>query len=92
MKIMEILKKTQDELIDYVCKELKANRYKKIKRTKDYVYAKGNIPVLLVAHLDIVHREAPNLILHDTKNQMLWSPTGIGGDDRCRSICNIKYH
>lgn len=47
-----------------------------------FLYAKGSIPVLLVAHMDTVHKEAPITI---NKNAKGWisSPQGIGGDDRC---------
>lgn len=83
MKIIEILKKTQDELLTYTSKELMKCGYKKITSKDSFIYAEGNIPVLLVAHLDIVHRSTPKTILYDKQLQMLWSPTGIGGDDRC---------
>ena len=48
-----------------------------------YVYAQGTFPVLLVAHLDTVHKCLPNVILYDKKSNSLSSPQGIGGDDRC---------
>lgn len=83
MNIIEILKKTQEELKEYTCTKLRRNGYRKIVVKEDFVYAKGDIPVLLVAHLDIVHKAPPTTILYDTRKQMLWSPTGIGGDDRC---------
>lgn len=46
-----------------------------------YLYAKGTVPVLLVAHLDTVHRSLPNKIKCD--NGKLSCAEGIGGDDRC---------
>jgi hypothetical protein len=50
-----------------------------------YLYAQGDIPVLLVAHLDTVHKIKPKLdnIFHDQKKHRMWSPLGIGADDRC---------
>ena len=50
--------------------------------TPSYIYAKGNIPVLLVSHLDTVHKNLPKEIFHDTFKNVLWSPQGIGADDR----------
>jgi hypothetical protein len=46
-----------------------------------YVFAQGEFPVLLVAHLDTVHKHLPKQILD--KNGKLSSSNGIGGDDRC---------
>lgn len=47
-----------------------------------YLYAEGTIPVLLVAHLDTVHKELPRTILYDKESKIISSPEGIGGDDR----------
>lgn len=57
-----------------------------------YLYAKGTMPVLLVAHLDTVHRELCTHINYEfikTSEGLvtsLTSPEGIGGDDRCGVI------
>ena len=50
-----------------------------------YLYAKGDINVCLIAHLDTVHRFEPKLetIYYDQEKHVMWSPNGIGGDDRC---------
>ena len=77
-----ILQKTQKEL-----KELLFNYLTKKDYTPTdgdgYLYAKGDIPILLVAHLDTVHREIPKDVFFDEEQMVMWSPTGIGGDDRC---------
>lgn len=85
LEIENILRLTQEELLDFNYNELLKRNYKDkdITYTEDYVYAKGNIPVLLVAHCDIVHKQIPTTIVYDKEKQILWSPTGIGGDDRC---------
>lgn len=46
-----------------------------------FLYAKGDVPVLLVAHMDTVHKEQCKDI--NNNNGKLSSPQGIGGDDRC---------
>ena len=46
-----------------------------------FLYYKGNHPVLLVAHMDTVHKEKCKLIKYS--KGLLSSPQGIGGDDRC---------
>lgn len=50
--------------------------------TVDYIYAVGDIPVGLVAHLDTVHFYPPKEIFHDVEKQVLWTPEGLGADDR----------
>lgn len=46
-----------------------------------FLYAKGDVPVLLVAHMDTVHEaKCTEVIITDGK---ISSPQGIGGDDRC---------
>lgn len=82
MTLIEILKQTQTELIKSVVEFLKGKDYEMI-ATDKYVFAKGSIPVMLVAHLDTVHTTKPIDVYYDKKQQVLWSPEGIGGDDRC---------
>lgn len=63
------------------CKDgLEAMGYKTVS-DDGYVYGKGDLPVLLVAHLDTVHEKCPKDFVY--KDHFLWSPQGIGGDDRC---------
>jgi len=50
--------------------------------TPQYLYALGDIPVALVAHLDTVHPFAPYEIFRDSEKGVIWSPEGIGADDR----------
>lgn len=50
---------------------------------KAYVLVPGNAPVMLVAHLDTVHKEQVKIICKSEHGRILMSPQGIGGDDRC---------
>ena len=92
LNIENILRLTQEQLLEFCYNKLIERNYKEkeIIATEDYIYAKGNIPILLVAHCDIVHKQAPELIVHDRKQRILWSPTGIGGDDRCGVYALLK--
>ena len=49
---------------------------------KGFLYAPGELPVLLVAHLDTVHAELPKIICYSKDGRYMMSPQGIGGDDR----------
>jgi len=65
--------------------ELLINRYypkDHIIATQDFIYAWGDIPIGLVAHLDTVHRQVPREIFRDQEQHVIWSPQGIGADDR----------
>ena len=65
--------------------------YNKVTYTKDYVYAIGDIPITLVAHVDTVFKERPEDIFYDRVENVLWSPQGLGADDRAGvfAIINI---
>ena len=76
-----LLRMTQAELKDYLDSVLAASKYTEIKNEDGFLYAKGETPILLVAHLDTVHKAKPTQI-NQTGN-LLSSPQGIGGDDRC---------
>ncbi len=58
--------------------------YKSKKMVQDdkFLYAPGDIPVLVIAHLDTVHHGYPGDIYYDAYHQIVWSPTGLGADDR----------
>lgn len=80
-KFISICKKSQAELKEYLFQFLKLNGYDPIKGD-GYLYAKGtNVPVLLTAHLDTVHVERVETVIQC--GDVLSSPQGIGGDDRC---------
>ncbi|MDD3123211.1 MAG: hypothetical protein PHC62_06860 [Candidatus Izemoplasmatales bacterium] len=51
--------------------------------TDEFILAKGNIPVTLIAHLDTVHKRSnQGCLYHDSKKNVVWSPNGLGADDR----------
>ena len=58
------------------------SKYKDVIETDDYLLAKGNIPIALVAHMDTVFAKPPVDVFYDTKKNVIWSPQGLGADDR----------
>lgn len=81
MKSFEsICKMTQPEIKKYMSKYLVSNNYEVVNKD-GFLYAKGDVPVLLVAHMDTVHKELCKTIIND--GGKMSSPQGIGGDDRC---------
>ena len=49
---------------------------------KEYVIALGTTPIGLVAHMDTVHTNQPVNIFFDEQEEVMWSPQGLGADDR----------
>lgn len=78
----KICKMSQKELKAHVAREL-VKTHEKVYMGDGYVYAQGKFPVLLVAHLDTVHKKLPTFVLYDKETDSCSSPNGIGGDDRC---------
>ena len=56
--------------------------YSSVVETKDYIYAEGTIPIALVAHMDTVFKKQPEQIYFDQVHNVMWSPQGLGADDR----------
>lgn len=84
MDIQEILRLSQDELYKYVCSFMDECQIPfEHSPNRKWIFARGSAPVLLVAHLDTVHQRPPRTFLRDKEQTLLWSPEGIGGDDRC---------
>lgn len=79
-KLSTIYRMEQPILKEYVTIELKRTYGDAIIKDDGFVFAKGTLPILLVAHMDTVHKESVKAILSDGH---VWSsPQGIGGDDR----------
>lgn len=77
----------QGILKEHLIDELLKAGYPEVFAGDGYVYAKGEIPVLLTAHMDTVHakRVKDFYEYYDKKDKrhIISSPQGIGGDDRC---------
>ena len=84
---IKIFKMTQEELKEYLYGRLTAVYGEKYVVKEDgFLYAKGTHPVLLVAHMDTVHRQTPKEIFINLEQTKILSSEGIGGDDRCGVI------
>lgn len=71
---------TQKKLLSLLCKE-----YENIPTVigEKFMLVSGEAPILLVAHLDTVHHDSVKHICETENGNILMSPQGIGGDDRC---------
>lgn len=89
------MKHTLDELLKTTHKQLKTVVKKRLVKCgyevvsdDGYLYAEGNIPILLCVHLDTVFRTPPEIIIKS--ENIIYSPQGIGGDDRCGVYIALK--
>lgn len=58
----------------------------------NYILVPGQAPVMLLAHLDTVHKEPVKTICKSDNGGILMSPQGIGGDDRCGVYALVTAH
>ena len=90
MKILEdFLRPTQKQLFKRLCKHFKG---KTLISKGNFILVKGVAPVMLVAHLDTVHEEPVHDICISADGNILMSPQGIGGDDRCGCFALVKIY
>lgn len=90
----EIVRESQRNLKNLLISELARMGYKpQIKQ--GFLYAKGRSPILLVAHLDTVHKELVKAICYSADGNIVMSQEGVGDDDRCgvyMTLQIIKKH
>lgn len=79
-KIEEYILPTQKKLFKMLCRDYQG---KALKCKDNFILVKGDAPIMLVAHLDTVHAEPVKEICASADGNILMSPQGIGGDDRC---------
>ena len=88
MKIEEFLPPTQEELF----KKLSGMYTEAVGIDGSFILVKGESPIMLVAHLDTVHKEPVRDICTSSDGNILMSPQGIGGDDRCGVYALVKTY
>ena len=66
------------------------SKYNNIITTPSYIVAIGNIPVALVAHADTVFKTPPKEFYYDKDKNVMWSPDGLGADDRAGIFAIMK--
>ena len=90
MKDLEdFLRRTQKQLFKRLCKKFKG---KTLISKGNFILVRGQAPVMLVAHLDTVHAETVREICKTADGNILMSPQGIGGDDRCGCFALVKIY
>lgn len=87
-RFTKLLKMSQTEIKSYLKSYLLSVGYKKVIDEDGFLFAKGDVDILLTAHMDTTptvggkKRIAPKVI-YTSPEGIVSSPQGIGGDDRC---------
>ena len=81
---------TQEHLQKQLRVVLKRNYKKVINKPGSYLFAEGDLPICLVAHMDTVFKMSPFDIYFDREKGVLWSPEGLGADDRAGVFAILK--
>ena len=85
----DFLRPTQKQLFKRLCKKFKG---KTLISKSNFILVHGQAPVMLVAHLDTVHEQSVRDICLSADRNILMSPQGIGGDDRCGVFALVKIY
>ena len=90
MKPLEhFLKPTQNKLFSELCRMYKGRA---LSKKKSFILVSGEVPIMLLAHLDTVHQHPVKQICKTADGNILMSPQGIGGDDRCGVYALVKIY
>ena len=80
---------SQKEIHKAMAQYLKS-KYDNVIFTRDYLVAIGDIPIALIAHMDTVYKTPVSNLYYDRKKGVLWSPEGLGADDRAGIFAILK--
>lgn len=80
-EIFEILCKASQKTLKSAMEVRLKSLYEDVVVDNGFIFAKGDVPICLVAHMDTVHKELPKTFKYE--DGKVSSPQGIGGDDRC---------
>lgn len=90
IKLMKQLCKMKQETLKRTLYRYLKNNYSNVTKTNSYIIAEGNIPICLVAHMDTVFKTCPEEIYYDENKKVMWSPQGLGADDRAGIYAIVK--
>ena len=89
-KLMSSLAKLTQPALQNVLYKYLNKIYPKAIYDDAYLYAEGDIPIALVAHMDTVGKAPPKEVFYDREQNVMWSPQLLGADDRAGVFCILK--
>ena len=90
LKLFEALLRLNQKNLKAVVTNFLKHYYDEVIEHDKFVCAKGTIPIALAAHLDTVFYTTPKKIYYDRSKKVMWSPHGLGADDRAGIFAIIK--
>lgn len=90
--LLRIFRLNQKSVLTFMHRLLLSSGYKNIIHTPAYIVAEGTIPVALIAHADTVFKETKSAkpVYYDREQGVMWSPMGLGADDRAGIYSIVK--
>ena len=85
----DFIRPSQKQLFKRLAKKFKG---KTLISKGNFILVHGQAPVMLIAHLDTVHEKPIRDICLSADKNILMSPQGIGGDDRCGVFALVKVY
>lgn len=86
LNFMETLIKSNEKSTMVLVNKLLKKYYDKVELTLEYIYAEGDIPIALVAHMDTVFEKdalyAQREVFYDRVKNTMWCNKGGGFDDK----------
>ena len=89
-KLLEQLVKLTQKGMHKTMASYLRRKYKNVICTEKYIVAVGDIPIALVAHMDTVFKYPVTDMYYDSQKGVIWSPEGLGADDRAGIFAIIK--
>ena len=86
----ELCKMNKKKLQFFLFNALKEYGYRNIINTNTFLFAEGDLPICLCAHMDTVFKQTPYTFYYDEKETVVWSPSGMGADDRAGILIILK--
>lgn len=92
IQLLKLLLTSTESALLNVCGNYLITKYGKhnVFAKKDFIYATGDIPILLVAHLDTVLSEKPHIWVTNNHSTWFGKDTGLGADDRAGVFAILK--
>ncbi len=89
IELEKFLPLTQSQLFNALCRKYQGQC---VISKRNFILVRGEAPIMLLAHLDTVHKDPVREICTTADKNILMSPQGIGGDDRCGvyALANVR--
>lgn len=90
-QLLSLLLRSSETSLLHACENFLNEKFGKhnVFATSDFIYATGDIPILLVAHLDTVLYKSP-VILANKEDTIWMGKEGLGADDRAGVFAILK--